>query len=159
MERASVMAAAGGVREASDWRAAAPILECLAACKDWPPSISTFKCVIAGAWKPVGVWQQREDAAQQLREAMPTVERLRKGSGMSKYHDAILAEILDALAAAGYVQLVHVDSKNKQHFAPMYRGALDSAVIDSAVALYIHPVSPPYSAPPTPVQKHHPCAP
>ena len=114
------MTAAGGVRGGRDWRAAAPILECLAACKDWPPSVSTIKSILGGSWRPTGAWLQRAQVADQVREALPQIERLRQASGAGTYHDAILSEILDALTAADYVKRVRVDSKNEQHYSRTY---------------------------------------
>ena len=114
------MAVAGGVRGGRDWGAEAPILECLAACKDWPPSISTIKSILGGSWRATGIWLQRVEVADQVREALPQIERLRQASGTGTYHDAILSEILDALTAADYVKRVRVDSKSEQHFSPTY---------------------------------------
>ena len=107
--------------EEAPWRIVAPVLECMSVCRAFPPSATMIKSMMAGTWKPTGVWVQRANIIHQIQEARATMARLCQASGLGRYHDAVLSEVLDALVQGEYVARVQVASGNEKHYMPTYR--------------------------------------
>ena len=107
--------------EEAPWRIVAPVLECMSVCRAFPPSATMIKSILAGTWKPTGVWLQRANIIHQIQEARATMARLCQASGLGRYHDAVLSEVLDALVQGEYVARVEVASSNEKHYMPTYR--------------------------------------
>ena len=80
-----------------------------------------IKCILSGTWKPTGVWLQRASIIQQVQASREKMARLCQASSLSRYHDGVLFEILDALVEGEYVARVKVESENKRHYMPTYR--------------------------------------
>ena len=107
--------------ECDQGRIALPVLECIAACRDLPPAVTTIKSILRGTWKPIGIWLQHPDSAEKVRDAMPTIEQLCNESGLNRYHDDILSEMLDALLETGYITRKGTTSSNDKHYASEYQ--------------------------------------
>ena len=79
--------------------------------------------LLSGTWKPTGVWLTRANVIDRIHDARETIGELCKASGLSRYHDALLSEILDVLVKVGYAAWVAAASTNEQHYNSTYRVA------------------------------------